>query len=150
MKKILRLKESNLIQIVRNIVNEGANPNPGFLRKFLPLTKGGYFGWEEIKDQIERELLRGGGFYNFSKKELTYKGDLLLNYKSDYAKLKELPEDLDIRGNLNIHNTNIERLPSSLKIKGNLILGNSPFGKKYKDTDIKRLLGSNLKGEIIR
>jgi hypothetical protein len=54
--------------------------------------------------------------------------------------IKELPDNLEVGGILDLENTHIEELPDNLKVGVSLDLRNTPLSKKYTEQQIKDLI----------
>ena len=66
------------------------------------------------------------------------------------TKITSLPDDLQVKGNLYLKNASITSLPKGLKVGGNLYLANTPLAKKSNE-EIKAMIGPTgfIKGKII-
>ena len=71
----------------------------------------------------------------------------------DCVKIKELPDNLYVGGNLGIGSTQIEDFPNNLYVRRDIGIRNSPLAKKYTDEEIrsnKNLNGGKFEGKIFR
>ena len=76
--------------------------------------------------------------------DLIVKGNLNLSGNA----ITSLPDNLKVGGDLNLFNTKITSLPDNLKVGGYLDLRNTPISKKYTKEQLKQML-LGVKGEII-
>jgi hypothetical protein len=65
--------------------------------------------------------------------------------------IKELPDNLEVGGVLDLENTHIEELPDNLEVGGILYLRNTPLSKKYTEQQVRNLIeekGGFVKNKI--
>lgn len=69
---------------------------------------------------------------------------------ADNPKLKYLPNDIKVGGDIWLSNTGIEDLPKNLKINRDISLGDTPLAKKYDNNPNEiRKAYPNIKGQIL-
>ena len=62
------------------------------------------------------------------------------------------PDDLKVKGSLNLYNTPITSLPDGLEVGGYLDLRNTPLSKKYTKEEIRKMIedkGGNIEYKIL-
>jgi len=80
--------------------------------------------------------------FTLTPEDLDVKGNLDLSETS----ITSLPDNLKVKGNLNLSETSITSLPDNLKVKGNLYLEGTPLSSKT-EAEIRQM-APGIKGEI--
>lgn len=94
-----------------------------------------------IQDYINKGSRGDLELYKMPIKELpknlkTVGGFLMLQR----TQIRELPDNLVVKGTLNVSDTNIEKLPVGLIVDGDVFMNNTPLSKKYSEEELKQLL----------
>jgi len=63
--------------------------------------------------------------------------------------IESLPDNLTVRGNLELSNTPISSLPNNLTVEGSLYIISTPISEKYTKEQLKQML-PGIKGMIWR
>jgi len=84
-------------------------------------------------------------FFNFLEKRDNRKAPA--KYKFAHEPESLTPEDLDVKGDLDLSGTKITSLPDNLKVGGDIFLVRTPIARTYSKLQVREMC-PGIKGEI--